>query len=81
MSVVVKTSIAPAAALPAVRKTLQTIDPDLPVGVSLAIIDANRNANAGARKGLRERYARTPRRGLIDGLRSRAPTGRHDEVA
>ena len=32
MSVVVKTSIAPAAALPAVRKTLQTIDPDLPVG-------------------------------------------------
>jgi putative ABC transport system permease protein len=32
MSVVVKTSIAPAAALPEVRKTLQTIDPDLPVG-------------------------------------------------
>jgi len=33
MSVVVKANIAPTAALPTVRKALQTIDPDLPVGV------------------------------------------------
>ena len=49
MSVVVKTNIAPAAALPAVRKTLQTIDPDLPVGAGTTM-SAVEETSMGSRR-------------------------------
>jgi len=49
MSVVVKANIAPTAALPAVRKALQTIDPDLPVGVGTTM-SAVEETSMGSRR-------------------------------
>jgi putative ABC transport system permease protein len=49
MTVVVKTAIAPAAAMPPVRKALQTIDPDLPVGAGTTMSDVEEGSMGGRR--------------------------------